>query len=119
MKDPLVGPMVAIAAGILGARFVVFQPAELYGAIAAFFVLGLLAFFRGSRGLAGVCCLLGFFGAGALAMLAHAPGPAPELDAESREIVILGGCVVEPPAISGERERFVLELDPNLARQGR
>jgi competence protein ComEC len=47
----------------------------------------------------------------------HQPGPAPELDAEGREIVILGGCVVEPPAVSGERERFVLELEPHARAQ--
>jgi predicted membrane metal-binding protein len=31
--------------------------------------------------------------------------------------VILGGCVVEPPAISGERERFLLELAPQARAQ--
>ena len=44
------------------------------------------------------------------------PGPPPELD-EGRELVILGGCVVEPPAVSGERERFLLELDSHARAQ--
>ena len=35
----------------------------------------------------------------------------------AREVVILGGCVVEPPAVSGERERFVLELDRDARAQ--
>jgi competence protein ComEC len=39
------------------------------------------------------------------------------LNAEGREVVILGGCVVEPPAISGERERFTLELEPHARAQ--
>ena len=47
----------------------------------------------------------------------HAPGPPPEIDASGREVVILGGCVVEPPAVSGERERFVLELDRDARAQ--
>src|SRR5262249_48878233 len=41
----------------------------------------------------------------------------PEIDAEAREIVIVGGCVVEPPALSGERERFILELEPGARAQ--
>ena len=117
MKDPLVGPLGAIASGILLSRFVTFQPSELVLAIAAFLVLGVVALHRGSRVLAGACCCLGLFFAGVLTALAHAPGPPPELDAEGREIVILGGCVVEPPAISGERERFLLELGPRARAQ--
>ena len=117
MKDPLVAPLAAIASGILVSRFVTFQQSELLLAIAAFLVLGVVALRRGSRVLAGACCCLGLFFAGALTALAHAPGPPPELDAEGREIVILGGCVVEPPAISGERERFLLELEPHARAQ--
>jgi competence protein ComEC len=117
LKDPLVGPLAAIASGILVSRYVPFQHFELILAIAGFLFLGLLALWRGARVLAGACACLGFFCAGILADLAHAPGPRPELDAEGREIVILGGCVVEPPAISGERERFVLELEPGARAQ--
>ena len=117
MKDPLVPPLAAIASGILLSRFVSFQPSELLLAVAAFLVLGVVALHRGSRVLAGACCCLGLFFAGAFTALAHAPGPPPELDAEGREIVILAGCVVEPPAISGERERFLLELEPHARAQ--
>jgi hypothetical protein len=87
------------------------------GAIAGFFVLGCLSLWRGSRLLAGLCCLLGLFFAGALDSSVHAPGPPPQIDASGREVVILGGCVVEPPAVSGERERFVLELDRDARAQ--
>src|SRR5262249_26173341 len=66
---------------------------------------------------AGICCILGLVTGGILTAVAHTPAPAPELDAEGREIVILAGCVVEPPAISGERERFLLELDPGARAQ--
>ena len=111
------GPLAAIAAGILAARFVPFRQSELLAAAAAFFLLGLLALARKSRALAGVCCLLALFSSGTLIALLHQPGPPPEIDAEAREIVILGGCVVEPPAISGERERFLLELEPHTRAQ--
>ena len=117
VKLPLVGPVAAIATGILVSRFVPFQPSELFGAIAAFLLLGMLALLRHSRVLAGASCLLGLVATGILTALAHSPAPPPELDAEGREIVILGGCVVEPPAISGERERFLLELDPGARAQ--
>src|ERR1019366_1120745 len=99
------------------ARFVPFRQSELLAAAAAFFLLGLLALARKSRALAGVCCLLALFSSGSLSALLHQPAPPPEIDAEAREIVILGGCVVEPPAISGARERFLLELEPHARAQ--
>jgi competence protein ComEC len=77
----------------------------------------LLSLYRNSRILATACCLLGLFFAGQLLAHVHRPSPAPELDVVGREIVILGGCVVEPPAISGERERFLLELAPQARAQ--
>ncbi len=117
MKHPLIGPLAAIAAGILAARFVPFHQSELLAAGAAFFLLGVLALARKSRVLAGICCLLALFFSGALIALLRQPGPPPEIDAEAREIVILSGCVVEPPAVSGERERFLLELEPRTRAQ--
>src|SRR5215467_1943371 len=117
MKDPLLGPVAAIAAGILVSRFVPFRESELLLEIAAFLFLGIIALWRGARAVAGICACLGFFFAGILLDLAHVPGPAPEIDATGREIVILGGCVVEPPAISGERERFILELEAHARAQ--
>jgi predicted membrane metal-binding protein len=85
--------------------------------IAALLLLGITALWRKAQLLAGICACLGFFFSGILIDVAHASGPAPELDIEGREIVILGGCVVEPPAISGERERFLLELEPHARAQ--
>jgi competence protein ComEC len=116
-KYPLVGPLAAIATGILVYRFLPIPQSEVWLALGAFLLLGGVALCRGSRILAGACCLLGLFFAGTLVALVHAPGPPPELDATGREIVILGGCVVEPPAISGERERFLLELAPQARAQ--
>jgi len=112
VKDPLVAPLAAIASGILAARYIPFPPHELMAAIAAFLLLGVLATWRKSGILAGVCCCLGLFFAGALVAVANLPLPPPEINVEGREIALLGGCVVEPPAVSGERERFLLELEP-------
>jgi len=117
MRDPLLGPVAAIAAGILAARFVPFHAPELMLVIAAFLALGIVAILRRARVLAGICCLLGLIAGGALTALAHRPAPAPELDVTGREVVLLSGCVVEPPALSGERERFLLELEPHARVQ--
>jgi len=117
VKDPLVGPLAAIAAGILVSRYVPFTQSEVLWTIGASLLLGAVSLWRHGRSVAGICCCLGLFCAGVLTSLAHAPGPAPEIDAAAREVVTIGGCVVEPPAISGDRERFILELEPHARAQ--
>ena len=47
----------------------------------------------------------------------HRPGPPPEIDATSREIVILAGCVVEPTVFAEDRAQFTLELEPGARAQ--
>jgi competence protein ComEC len=115
LRDPLLAPLAAIAAGILVSRFVPFEIRELLIAIAALFLLGILSLWRARRVLAGVCCLLALLFAGVLTSVVHRPGPPPELDAEGP--VILSGCVVEPPVVSGERERFLLEIERGARAQ--
>jgi competence protein ComEC len=117
LKDPLLGPLAAIAMGVLVARYVPFETAELLYALAAFSGLALLCLWRGSQLLVATAGALALFCAGALTFVRHAPPPAPTLDATGREIVILAGCVVEPPAVSGERERFLLEVAPHARAQ--
>ena len=117
MPEPLLPPLAAIAAGILASRIVSFSLPELLIVTAAFAILSIVALWRTARILAAACCLLGFVFAGALVDMAHRPGPRPELDAEGRDPVILSGCVVQPPALSGDRERFVVELDPGARVQ--
>jgi len=110
-------PVAGVAAGILLARFAGLHAFELCAAGCAFLALGGLAHYRRSRVLAIVCWSLMCVSAGALTALWHEPAPPPEIDAEAREIVIVGGCVVEPPAVSEGRERFVLELAPRALAQ--
>ena len=117
MKYPLLGPLAAIAAGILVYRFVPFTSFELLAPLTAFLALAILARLRSLRVLSLACIHLALFLAGAFTARFHTPGPPPEIDATARETVIVGGCVVEPPAISGERERFLLELDRNARAQ--
>jgi competence protein ComEC len=117
VKDPLVVPVAGVALGILLARFAGFHAFELGAAGCAFLALGVLAHYRRSRVLAIVCWALMCVCTGALTILLHEPGPPPEIGAEAREIVIVSGCVVEPPAVSAGRERFLLELAPDARAQ--
>ena len=106
---PLLPPLVALVAGVLLGRFVPFERWQILGALGA---LALLGGFKSTRRAAGLACLAALVFAGALVEMTHRPGPAPELDAEAREIVILAGCVVEPPVFFENRGQFVLELEP-------
>lgn len=109
MREPLLLPLVAFATGILLDRAIPFSPHE--AGIAAAMV-GCMCFLPASRSIrwtaAGVAMLL----AGAFASASHRPGPAPEIDATSREIVTVEGCVVEPTVFSEDRGQFTLELAP-------
>jgi competence protein ComEC len=117
VKHPLLGPAAAVAAGILVYRFVPFTYFELLGPIAAFTLLAILARSCQSRILAILCAHLSLFFAGALTARWHTLGHPPEIDATGRETITAEGCVVEPPAISGERERFIVELDRDARAQ--
>jgi len=112
LRDPLLLPLAAIASGILLSRQVPFETRELAALIAAYGVLTLVCLWRRTRVLAGVCCLVAFVAAGALVETAHRMPPRPELDAEGPTTLILSGCVVEPSAISPNRDQFTLELEP-------
>ena len=64
-------------------------------------------------GLAVACC---FFLIGGIAtQILHRQGPAPKLDADDGETVVLAGCVTNPPVFSPQREQFTLNLSPKAA----
>jgi competence protein ComEC len=111
-REPFVPLFVAIAGGVLASRFTDFGIRELAFAIGALAALAVFARWKSTRRVALAACFGALFFAGALIAVAHKPGPAPELDVEAREVVILGGCVVGPPAIVDGREQFPLELEP-------
>ncbi len=112
MRQPLVAPALSLVAGIAAGRFAAFGNRELIVYIAVLAALAAAARWVGSRRLALAALLLTFFFAGALAELRHRPGPPPEIDFAPREVLLLAGCVIEPPALSPDRSRFVLELEP-------
>lgn len=110
-KLKLIPPLVSLATGVAVARVAGFEVRELLVMTGALGLLALFAHLQSSRRAAMLSCLAALAAAGALVEAAHRPGPPPELDAGSREIVLLGGCVVEPPVFFENREQFVLELE--------
>ena len=108
MRDPLLAPLAAIATGILLARLVPFETRELGAVIAAYLILSLVCLWRRVPVLAYASTLLTVVAAGAVA---HRRPPAPQMDTKGA-MLILTGCVVEPSAISVDRDQFVLELEP-------
>jgi competence protein ComEC len=111
LRDPLLAPLAAIATGILLSRLVPFETRELGAVIAAYVILTLICLWRRARVLTCVSTLLALVAAGALVAVAHRMPPAPQMDTEGA-LLILTGCVVEPSAISVDRDQFVLELEP-------
>lgn len=109
MREPLILPLVAFAAGILVDQAVPFSAREAALASAALVFLALLP---ASPWLKRTAVLLATLFAGAFAGAWHRPGPPPEIDATSKEIVILTGCVVEPTVFAEDRAQFTLELAP-------
>ena len=112
MREPLLAPLAALAAGILLSRILGFDPHELIWPPAALILLAGLAYRKKLRR-AALLCLLGLLiFAGALIDTLHRPGPLPQLDVQPRETVLLAGCVVDPPGSYEGREQFVVELAP-------
>jgi competence protein ComEC len=106
--DPLILPVAAIVSGILLGRALTFSRSGAAWPAAVFVVLALCSTPRLRRW----CLLLALIFAGVFADAWHRPGARPQIDAGSRETVILAGCVVEPTVLSPGRQQFTLELDP-------
>lgn len=106
LKDPLLAPAVALASGIWLSRLLQLSWSE--STLGFLVCLGAACWSRYKA--AYVALSFGFLGATTERI--HRPGPPPQLDAGAGELVILSGCVVEPPVFRPEREQFVLELEP-------
>jgi competence protein ComEC len=101
--------MAAFALGILLEHVAAWGFAETIGAALAFVALAVWAQWR-ARGLALPCTLLALVFVGILEARMHQPAPPPKLDAGPEEVVLLDGCVVDPPMLSAGRDQFTIEL---------
>jgi len=109
---PLFAPLLALASGILFSRLAGLRAVELLICLPLFFAITLLAYRRSPRiGYSGCLATLALLGASLESL--HRPGRAPQIDASSRETVLLSGCVVSPPAFYEGRDQFVLGLAAN------
>jgi competence protein ComEC len=109
MREPLLLPVVAVAAGILAGRFLGIPADETAAAALALALLG-AAPVRGW--LRRMTILFALFFAGAFLWAWRQPAEEPWIDAGSHETVIVDGCVVEPAVFSQDRARFTLEIEP-------
>jgi competence protein ComEC len=109
MREPLLLPAAAVAAGIVLDRGLAFGVRESALAAAAFAILAALP---AARWLRLTSAALGLAMTGCLLAAVHRPSREPYLDAAPRETVLLAGCVVEPAVFSPGGARFTLELEP-------
>ena len=111
MKDPLLGPVVALAAGIGLSHLIWFDLRQTVVAGGAMAVLAILS--RRSRPVRLAAILLALVFAGIATDVIHRPGPPPVIDAASDETLVLDGCVVEPSVFYQDRDQFTLQLAPH------
>jgi competence protein ComEC len=107
LRDPLIPAVLGLSSGILAAHYLSFSTAE---SALALIALIAFAFIAHSNWLRKSAALLAVFFTGSLTETLHRPGPPPTIDATSKEIMILEGCVVEPTIFSATKEQFTLEL---------
>ncbi|MEZ5354899.1 MAG: ComEC/Rec2 family competence protein [Bryobacteraceae bacterium] len=111
-RDPLLVVFIAVAAGIAASRFLQFERAPSLAAWAALSLLALAARRWASPRAVRWASIAALAFTGALVENVWRPGPPPRIEFDPGETMILAGCVVEPPALSEDREQFVIELDP-------
>lgn len=110
-REPLILPAVAFASGIFAAHYARFDGLELIGGFLLFLLAGIVGRIAVRR-----CAWLGWIGcmfvAGIAAAQYHRPDTTPAMDAESGEVLLVRGCVVEPLSVQDDRARFKLEIEP-------
>jgi len=114
---PLLPAALALIAGVLLARLADFAVWEVTAALSAFLILAAVCWRIGATRLRTASLLLAMTCCGIWTAVAHKPGEPPVLNAKNGENVLLAGCVVEPPSVFGDRERFTLELATNARIQ--
>ena len=113
LREPLVIPVLCLGAGIVLVHQWGGDQWPLTLSIAACAIMAAIGLALRFRSTAAAACLAGFVFCGGLLEIAHTPAPPPKLDVPDLAVTIVSGCVVEPPALVGDREQFVMELAPH------
>lgn len=109
VNDPLLAPLIAFATGILISHAARFETPELAIALGLLLILTLVAA-RWSHRILYAPVLLSLCVGGIWMDVLHRPGRAPRVETGSQELVIVSGCVVEPPIFYEGRDQFTLEM---------
>ena len=112
LREPLLIPFAALAAGIVAAQY---HPVDLKLLLSAATACALAAI--RIRKLRFPLAILACFAAGAFLLKARALPPPPVLSVADGRTSLFSGCVVEPGLTGQDRERFTLELDPGARAQ--
>ncbi|QOY85683.1 DNA internalization-related competence protein ComEC/Rec2 [Paludibaculum fermentans] len=110
MKNPLVAPAAAFAAGIVLVRLAGFSSAELAVCAGGFALLALFGHRHRWPWLRWTAIGLSMLAFGGLDAIWQKDPPVPPIP----EGPLLTGCVVEPAVASGDRHQFTLELQPGV-----
>jgi len=115
MREPLLWPVAALAAGILaGHYFYLVLPDLLIPALLSAFAC-ILTFFANGQRLRLISISAVLLVVGLATQVVHRQGPAPKLNVDDGETALLSGCVTNPPVFSPDREQFTLQLAPKAA----
>jgi len=112
LREPLLLPAASLAAGICAGREISFEAGPALTGAVSLAALGWVAMRFVTVRAAWAAALAAIFLFGIAVDRWHRPGPPPRIDFESGERMLLEGCVVEPPALSEDREQFIVELAP-------
>jgi competence protein ComEC len=109
IREPLVLPFIALATGVFAAHYARFEVTEVAPSFCAAFTVTLAAR-RFAPRLEHMAALTTVGIAGIAMAEYHRPGPAPRVEAEQGESLLVTGCVVEPMVVRDGRGRFVVEV---------
>jgi competence protein ComEC len=115
--EPLLLPLVSIAAGVAIASRQSTPLGEGCLAGVAMAALAVAGYFAGSRRLAFVTCMGALVFGGFAIVASHAPAAPPRLSVPDNATAIFEGCVVDPALVAADREHFTVELAPHARAQ--
>ncbi len=117
LREPLLLPFAAVAAGLAIAHYQHFPAQDVSLAFAATAGLAVLAWLAKSNWLAFAACLVSLV-FGGIALSGATPPHVPRaLSVPDNVPAIFAGCVVEPALLAADRERFTVELAPGARAQ--
>ena len=119
LREPLLIPACGLAAGIALDAFLDFDSRTMAFAATAFAALLVLSVARKHWPLALACGSLALAAIGASRYSEIRHRAVPVIEAEAREMLVLSGCVVDPPVVHAPRDRtrFLLEFEPGAIAQ--